>query len=47
METTTKQEYTRLVIAQTKQQHEFNNKIEAEKIRITDQLNQTRAEKRN
>ena len=47
METTTEQEYTRLVIAQTKQQHEFNNKIEAEKIRITDQLNQTKAEKRN
>ena len=46
METTIEQEYTRLVITQTKQQHEFNNKIEAEKIRTTE-LNQTKAEKRN
>ena len=40
METTTEEEYTRLIIQQSKQQHEFNNKIEAEEIRITDELNQ-------
>ena len=43
METTTEQEYTRLIIPQSKQQHEFNNKIEAEKIRITDELNQIKS----
>ena len=40
MEATTEEEYTRLIIQQSKQQHEFNNKIEAEEIRITDELNQ-------
>ena len=43
METRTEQEYTRLAIARSKQQHEFNNKTEAEQIRITDELNQVKA----
>ena len=43
METRTEQEYTRLAIAQSKQQHEFNNKTEAEQIRITDELNHVKA----
>ena len=30
METTTEQEYARLAIPPSKQQHEFSNKIEAE-----------------
>ena len=42
-ETATEQEYTRLVIPQSKQQREFNNKIEAEQIRITDELNQIKS----
>ena len=32
METTTEQEYTRLIIPQSKQRHELNNTIEAEQI---------------
>ena len=32
MQTTTEQEYTRLVIPQSNQQHEFNNKTEATQI---------------
>ena len=43
MDTTTEQEYTRLIIPKSKQQHEFNNKIEAEQIRITDELNQIKS----
>ena len=39
METTTEQEYARLIIPQSKQQHQFNNKLEADQIRITDELN--------
>ena len=40
---TTKQEYTRLIIPQPKQQHKFNNKTEAEQIRITDEMNQIKS----
>ena len=40
METTTVQEYVRLIIPQSKQQHEFNNKTESGQIRITERLNQ-------
>ena len=43
METTTEEEYTRLVMPQSKQQHEFNKKIEAEQIPITDELNQIKS----
>ena len=43
METTKEQEYTRLIMPQSKQQHEFNNKIEAEQIRITEHLNQIKS----
>ena len=39
METTTEQEYARLIIPQSKQQHQFNNKLEVDQIRITDELN--------
>ena len=39
MKTTTEQEYTRLVIPQSKKQHEFNNKIESEQIQIANELN--------
>ena len=39
METTTEQEYARLIIPQSKQQHQFNNNLEADQIRITDELN--------
>ena len=42
-ETTIEKEYWRLVIPQSKQQHEFNTKIEAEKVRITDELNHIKA----
>ena len=40
---TSEKEYTRLTILQSKQQHEFNNKIEAEQIRIRDELNQIKS----
>ena len=43
IETTTEQEYTRLIILQSKQQHEFDNKIEAEEIRITGEVNQIKS----
>ena len=40
---TAKQEYTRLVISQSKEQYAFNTKIQAEQIRITDELNQIKS----
>ena len=43
MEATIEQEYKRLAIPQSKQQHQFNNKIEAEQIRITDELSQIKS----
>ena len=39
METTTEQEYTKLVILQPLQQCEFNKSMQAEQIRITELLN--------
>ena len=42
IETTIENEYSRLVIPQSKQQHKLNTKIEAEQVRITDELNQTK-----
>ena len=43
METTIEQEYIRLIILQSKQQHEFNNKIKAKQVRTTDELNQIKS----
>ena len=43
IETSTEQEYTNLITPHSKQQHEFNNKIEAKQIRITDELNQIKS----
>ena len=43
IETTTEQEYARLIILQSKQKHEFNNNIEAEEIRITGEVNQIKS----
>ena len=42
IETRIEKEYSRLVIPQSKQQHKLNTKIEAEQVRITDELNQTK-----
>ena len=43
IETTTEQEYTRLVIPQSKKQHEFKSKTETGQILITEELNQIKS----